>query len=223
MSRLREPKWVLILIFLSIIAAAPIVQTLRELHGNDGVIALEVFGEWPTAESLRSYEEKMEGANWAAQVSRRWLQFAQFTLLKEGGEKVVVGSQGWYFFKPGLNYMLLRHDSTHASDATNDPVAAIVDFRNQLEARGFRLLVLPIPNKESIYPDRVTPRAKNLRSVMAPRTREVLEGLSRAGVEVVDLFKEFSEVRRRDGPSAKTPLYLAQDTHWSPAGVALAA
>jgi len=223
MKRLRDPNWVLILLFLGIVAAVPIVQTIVEMRGDEGVLALDLFSEWPTAENLRSFEHKLDAANWAGRLSRPWLQFAQFAWLKEGGEKVVVGSQGWYFFKPGLNYMLARSDAAHPPNATNDPVAAIVDFRDQLAARGVRLLVMPIPNKDSIYPDRLTSRAKTLRGVVTPRTREVLEKLQAAGVEVVDLFKEFIAARQKSGVNPEAPLYLAQDTHWSPAGVALAA
>lgn len=119
--------------------------------------------------------------------------------------------------------MLARPETAQPLNATNDPVAAIVDFRDQLAARGIRLLVMPVPNKESIYPDRLTSRAEGLPGVLTPRTREVLEGLRAADVEVVDLFKEFTEARRQNGKSPETPLYLAQDTHWSPTGVALAA
>ena len=53
----------------------------------------------------------MEAANWAARVSRPWIQFAHFAWLKDGGEKAVVGCAGWYFYKPGLNYMLARRAS----------------------------------------------------------------------------------------------------------------
>lgn len=221
MKRLRDPNWVLIFLFLGIIAAVPIVQTIREASEDDGVIALEVFSEWPTAEHLRNYEDKMESASWAARVSRPWLQYAHFDWLKEGGEKAVIAPQGWYFFKPGLKYMVARADTAEPRNATNDPVAAIVDFRNQLAARGVQLLVMPVPNKDSIYPDRLTSRATPPRGILTPRTREVLEKLRGAGVEVVDLFKEFTEARQ-SGVSPETPLYLAQDTHWSPAGVALA-
>jgi hypothetical protein len=223
MKRLRDPKWVLIFIFAGIIVALPLMQTIIEASGDQGVRAVELFSEWPTAEHLRSYERNLEEANWAARVSRPWLQFAQFRLLKEGGERVVAGSQGWYFFKPGLKYMLARPEAAQVLNATNDPVAAIVDFRNQLAARGIKLLVMPVPNKDSIYPDRLTSRAKELRGIMTPRTREVLEKLNRAGVEVVDLFKEFREARWKSDLGAEAPLYLAQDTHWSPAGVNLAA
>ena len=110
-----------------------------------------------------------------------------------------------------------------AASATNDPVAAIVDFRDQLAAHGIRLVVMPVPNKESVYPDRLTSRAEPRRGVLAPRTRDLLDTLRAANVEVIDLFKEFGEARQQTGVAFQAPLYLAQDTHWSPAGVDLAA
>jgi hypothetical protein len=223
MKRLRDPKLALIVIFVAILAAVPLFQTFLEIGSDNGIGALEIFNEPPTAANLRSFEKNLEKSNWAAQLSRPWLQFASFTLLKDGGEKVIVGSSGWYFYKPGLNYMLARREILRAANPTNDPVTAIVDFRDQLATRGIHLLVMPVPNKDSIYPDRLSSRAKGLRGVISPRTQEILEKLRDANVEVIDLFKEFSDARRPTDSAPETPLYLAQDTHWSPAGVALAA
>jgi hypothetical protein len=59
--------------------------------------------------------------------------------------------------------------------------------------------------------------------VVSPRTQEIFEKLRGANVEVVDLFKEFTGARKQNRGSVETPLYLAQDTHWSPTGVTLAA
>jgi hypothetical protein len=223
MKRFRDPNWVLILLFVGIIASVPLAQALIEVRQEDGIRALELFSDWPTAANLRSYEQNIEKASWAGRLSRPWLQFAQFAWLKHGGEKVVVGSSGWYFYKPGLNYMLARPEFAKAANATNNPVAAIVDFRDQLAAYGIHLLVMPVPNKDSIYPDRLTSRAENLREALSPRTREVLDRLHAAQVEVIDLFKEFSQARQQSAATPEVPLYLQQDTHWSPAGVALAA
>lgn len=225
MKRFRDPKWVLIFVFTAVIAAAPIIQAVMEVTeaNGDGVLAFELFNAWPTSERLRSFEHKLEAANWAARVTRPIVQFAQFACLKEGGEKVVVAPNGWYFFRPGLKYMLTRPEPTRTPNTTNDPVAAIVDFRNQLASRGVHLIVMPVPNKESIYPDRLTPRAKPPHGVLTPRTREVLEKLRASGVEVVDLFKEFIEAREKNSSDPTPTLYLSQDTHWSPMGVDLAA
>ncbi len=85
MNRLRDPQWVLILMFLGIIASVPLIQMLIEAREEDGVRAFEVFGQAPTAANLRAYERSMEAANWAARVSRPWIQFAHFAWLKDGG------------------------------------------------------------------------------------------------------------------------------------------
>jgi hypothetical protein len=119
--------------------------------------------------------------------------------------------------------MLARVESSKTASATNDPFAAIVNFRDQLAARGIQLVVMPAPNKESVYPDRLTPRAKGLRGVLAPRTQHLLDRLRAANVYVIDLFKGFADARQQSGSDSQASLYLAQDTHWSPAGVEVAA
>ncbi len=223
MKRLGDPQRVLILMFLGIIAGVPLIQICIEARQQNEIRAFEVFSQAPTADNLRAYERSLESANWAARLSRPWLQFAQFAWLKDGGEKVVVGRDGWYFYKPGLNYMLARPQLAQPSKASNDPLTAIVDFRDQLAAQGIRLLVMLVPNKDSIYPERLTSRAKSGHGVLAPGTRELLVRLRMAKVEVIDLFKEFEDARQNSGSTSPIPLYLAQDTHWSPAGVDLAA
>ena len=223
MKPLRDPQWVLILMFLGIIAGVPLIQIVIETRQENGIRAFDVFNQAPTAENLRAYERSLEGANWAARLTRPPLQFAEFSWLKEGGEKAAIGRDGWYFYKPGLNYMLARPERTKPAMATNDPVAAIVDFRDQLARQGIHLLVMPVPNKETVYPDRLTRRAKPGHVVVAAGTRELLERLQAAQVEVIDLFKEFEMARQQGDSNSSVPLYLAQDTHWSPLGVDLAA
>ena len=223
MKRLQDPRWFLILMFLGIIASVPLAQVLKELRQGGEVLALEIFAQAPTSANLRSYEQSLEKANWLGRLTRPWLHFAQFRWLKDGAEKVVIGHSGWYFYKPGLNYMLARQEIQDRSNETNDPVAAIVHFRDQLAAHGIQLIVMPAPNKESIYPDRVTSRAESLRGIMAPGTKQLFARLREANVEVIDLFTVFGEVREQSASGSHNPLYLAQDTHWSPAGVALAA
>ena len=103
MKRVRDPRFALIVIFAAILAAVPLFQIFLEIGDDNGIRAFEIFNEPPTAANLRAYEKNLEKSSWAAQLSRPWLQFASFTLLKDGGEKVLVGSSGWYFYKPGLN------------------------------------------------------------------------------------------------------------------------
>lgn len=223
MNRLRDPRWSLILAFLAVIGGVPAVQLAIEAVREDRFRVLEILGQAPSAANLRAYEHGLEEANWAARAARPWMQLAQFEWLKDGGSKAIIGQDGWYFYTPGLNYLLSRPLPPDHSAAASDPLPAILDFRDQLAQRGIHLILMPAPNKESVYPDRLSPRSASLRAVMAPRTRELLDRLRAAGVEVIDLFELFARAREQDEPGAETPLYLAQDTHWSPAGVTLAA
>jgi hypothetical protein len=59
--------------------------------------------------------------------------------------------------------------------------------------------------------------------VLAPRTQDLLDRLRAAKVEVINLFQEFGQARPQTDAASPVSLYLAQDTHWSPAGVAVAA
>jgi hypothetical protein len=58
---------------------------------------------------------------------------------------------------------------------------------------------------------------------MSAPTRDLRAWLKSAHVECVDLFALFAEARSTTGASDAAPPYLTQDSHWSPAGVALAA
>lgn len=225
MKRLHDPRWFLILAFLAILAVVPLVQVVLEVRRDEGVRALEVFQQPPTAANLRAFERSLESANWAAHLTRPWIQQAQFEWLRYGGSKAVLAAEGWYFYKPGLQDLVARPSPASLAGGTNDPVTAILDFRDQLAARGIQLVLMPAPNKESIYPEHLTSAADWQPGWMAPRTRDVIARLRAANVEIIDLFRVFQEARHATGAptNAGAALYLAQDTHWTPAGVALAA
>lgn len=217
----RLPGLVVVGVFLALIAGVPLLQTAVDLREGDGVQALEVFQQRPTSINLRAYEHRLEEASVFARTLRPWFQFAQFAWLKDGGEKALIGRDGWLFYKPGFDATVARAQT--AARRTNDAVATILAFREALAARGIQLLVLPVPNKESVYPDQLTSRATPGRTVVAPATRDLLTRLASAQVECVDLFGLFADARAAASDGNASPLYLTQDSHWSPAGVALAA
>ncbi|MCI0534434.1 MAG: hypothetical protein L0Z50_04335 [Verrucomicrobiales bacterium] len=217
----RGAELALVGFFLALVAGGLLIQAVAELRQGEGVRALEVFRQKPTSANLRAYERGLEDASVVARALRPWFQFAQFNWLRDGGAKALVGRDGWLFYKPGYDDMLGRGGSV--PNSTNDPVAAIVAWRDALAARGTHLLVVPAPNKESIYPDQLTHRVASGRTVMSPTTRDVLARLKSAGVACVDLFALFAEARTNAARAGAPPLYLAQDSHWSPEGVAMAA
>ncbi len=216
----RNPERFLALVFLAVVASVPLLQLAVELRRGEDMSALEIFRQKPTSANLRAYEQGLEDASVVARAGRPLFQFAQFAWLRDGGEKAIVGRDGWLFYKPGVDDLVARGQP---AAATNDPVTAIVAFRDALAGRGMQLLVMPAPNKESIYPDRLTTRAAEGRVLVSPTTRDLLARLRAAKVECLDLFAVFAAARTREAGSAAAPLYLKQDSHWSPAGVTLAA
>jgi len=222
MKRLCNPQLGLILLFLFIVVGIPLSQAVVEACRGELPQLLEIFQRKPTAPNLRAYERNLEDASWVAAKLRPWAQYAQFAWFKDGGEKTLLGREGWVFYKPGVEYATERPGIRHSSTTAADAVSAILDFRDQLTARGIQLLVMLTPDKESVYPEKLTRRAVGLQTAMSSETQELLSRLKAADVEVVDLFELFATAKG-SRPATVPALYLARDSHWSPAGVELAA
>ena len=82
--------------------------------------------------------------------------------------------------------------------------------------------MLPVPNKESVYPEMLSRRAEGQGVFVGRQTRALLAQLAAAGIEVVNLFEVYREAKRASSATDLVGFYLAQDSHWSPAGMALA-
>ncbi len=136
--------------------------------------------------------------------------------LDQGNERALVGRDGWLFFADDVAHLVER---APGDDFFGDPERAIVAFREALAARGIALLVVPVPVKPAIHPERIG----SLRTpeIAAPVRRageaELLARLAARGVALLDLAPRFA----RD--AALAPLYLARDTHWRPEAVEIAA
>ncbi len=209
--------------FVALIGSVALIQAGAELQRGARPQVLELFARAPAPENLRTYETDMEEASVVARALRPWMQYAQFALLGDAGEKALVGRDGWIFYRPALQYLTERPPPELPNTAPGEPLQAILAFRDQLAARGIRLLVVPVPNKGSIYPEMLTGRADRGSVVVCRRSQELLDGLKAADVEVVDLFAAFRRAKQRPENRNPDPLYLRQDTHWSPAGLAVAA
>jgi hypothetical protein len=208
--------------FLAVLAVAGLVQTGAELRRGERPQALDLFDRAPTAANLHAFEHDLVESSLVVNRLRPWMQFAQFALLADAGENALASRDGWLFYRPGLRAATERPSAAPRRDGSADPFPAIKSFHDQLSARGIRLLVVPAPNKESVYPDLVARRAAGAGVVVGRPVAALLESLRAAGIEVVDLFEVFH--RARLGRSAADParLYLARDSHWSPQGMQVA-
>ncbi|MCU0913251.1 MAG: hypothetical protein MUC88_01655 [Planctomycetes bacterium] len=247
----RGPRICLTAIFLALIGVIAPSQVLLEWRAGDTPQIADLFRQMPTRANLRRLENDLESRCRLAQAVRPWVQCARFVTLQDAGDKALLGRCGWFFYRPAVQYLVepcpltsripggtpkrsLRVDSgirakpsprpaaltmPPGMESRNDVITAIVSFRDDLAQRGIKLLVMPAPNKASVYPELLCARAGAQSDPVNPTTREVLAELQQAGVEVVDLFNVYGQGREAEGAGC----YLAQDSHWSPEGMRLAA
>ncbi len=259
----RGPRVCLIVIFLALVGVVAPSQIVLDLRHGETPGIVDLFRQAPTRANLRRLESDLETRCQLAQAVRPSVQYARFVLLQDAGDQALLGRNGWFFYRPAVQCLVepvrsvpvRAYPKVPREIATNDLFAAVISFRDELAKRGIKLLVMPAPNKSSIYPEMLTIRADGTCSTPAlggepapepsrgrlgyinPTTREVLTRLKEAGVETVDLFDIYAS-----GGSAHVPVsggeanpqfairnpqsvtyYLAQDSHWSPEGMRLAA
>ncbi len=134
------------------------------------------------------------------------------------GAVVRGGSAGWLFLADELRHVetgrFWEKDWKEVSRAGVDPLPAMLDFQRRLAALGTKLLIVPVPAKAAIYPEYL---GRNIKVV--PQAA-FMHRLQQAGLNVLDLEPVFAEHRK---DPANRPLYLAQDSHWSPEGCRVAA
>ena len=243
----RGPRVCLIVIFLVLVGVVAPSQIVLDLRQGEMPEIVDLFRQTPTRGNLRRLESDLESKCRLAQAVRPSVQYARFLLFQDAGDQALLGRDGWFFYRPAVQYLVepvrsvpvrAYPETPHGVTTNEDDIfAAIISFRDDLAKRGIKLLVMPAPNKSSVYPEMLTVRATGTGGTPAlggetsgpsrgrlgyinPTTREVLATLKQAGVEIVDLFEAYTEARRKE---KDIEYYLAQDSHWSPAGIRLAA
>lgn len=105
------------------------------------------------------------------------------------------------------------------------PIHAIRSYARQLDALGVELLVVPIPTRTEVYPDRLpdVPPAPADFAGYAPGTAFFLATLAAEGIEVVDLLPALVAARDDPDDPARDRLFLDFDHHWTPRAARLAA
>jgi hypothetical protein len=182
---------------------------------------LGVFKKIPSEANLRGYEKELEESSKAAEWLRPIFRRLRWLVMRDLGDKAVATADGWAYYGPNLRYMGEGYFRDGKPEIPgDDPAGTIVDFAAQLRRRGIALLVVPVPSKPSIAPER-------LRRGLAPsldlsvHTRRFMDELRGRGIDVFDLFTPFVR-EQRDRPD-RPRLYLAADTHWTGDGARLAA
>jgi len=212
----------LIAVFIVALCSAGLSQLILDLVGGKTPQVARLFMQKPTKANLRAFEADLQDNCQLAKRLRPWMQYARFMILGELGDEVVAGRCGWLFYKPAVQY-LIEPGPPQTDESQGDIFSAVISFHDQLANRGIQLILVPVPNKASVYPDMLTPRARTPDIAVSCRALETISRLRQAGIEVVDLFAVFGQARAALPHEHTATYYLSQDSHWSPSGVQLAA
>ncbi len=171
---------------------------------------------------------------WAAEPSPNAsplaTRFAALAAKAEAGERAAVeGKDGWLFLTAELRHLgvgafwgkAAAGVSRSARPDAADPLPAILDFQKQLRQAGIDLILMPVPAKAAIYPDKVIDATS-----AGPENRgagnadeEFLKLCAQSGVKALDLAPAYSAARTNDTES----VYCRTDSHWSGRGCRIAA
>jgi hypothetical protein len=230
----------LIALFLVTITTVPAIQLAAELRTakpSGGVATFDIYKVLPAWARLRAVRNPVdlwhllpraadlkaaEKAIESESVVSAWLlprvQSLLTTKLRTGNEQVYLGRDAWLFYRPDVDYITgppflagsqVRHRA-RVEQVQPDPVKAIVDFRNQLTARGIDLVTMPVTMKPGVEANKLSARANENIPLQNTSFLEFKTRLEEAGVRVFDPGPPL--MQRKTG----TALYLENDTHWRP-------
>ncbi|MCQ2353020.1 MAG: hypothetical protein MJ033_06035 [Victivallaceae bacterium] len=144
-------------------------------------------------------------------------------LAAEALKKVTPGTitmkdpNGWLYSRNELEHLskgaLGNGDVIKKSTAkrNQDPIPALVKFKDDLNALGIQLILVPVPPKAAIHPFTGLQKAEAMRYL-----KPFYEELRAKGIDVLDLSDAFLK-------SGNENVYCRTDAHWSSAGIEIAA
>lgn len=233
----------LILVFLFIILSVPAIQLAVEIRAPQTERWLGTFNiykaypAWekirtvrsprdlwhllPRAAELKAIEEELERESVVSEWLLPRVQSVLTGTLRAGTEQVYLGQEGWLFYRPDVDYVTgapfldpatIRRRALAAA-VQPDPLKAIVDFRDQLAARGIELVAVPVPMKPGVEAEKLSGRAGQDLILQNPSFSEFETRMQKAGIR---LFDPASVLAEQKAVAAKAPLFLQTDTHWRP-------
>jgi hypothetical protein len=177
--------------------------------------------------SIEMYEKQLEERSLLTRQllgpTQHWLT----DLAGLGNEKAYVGRDGWLFYRPDVDYLTgqgfleptvlhrrIMGGKQNLAPPQPDPRPAILELHAQLSGRGIKLILMPMPSKSAIHPERLSSRFDGSKDVLEnasfPRFKQEMEA---AGVLVFDPAPIMSFRKNAANSAAQ---FLRTDTHWSP-------
>lgn len=243
-------SWLVALVFMLMLLVPPLYEHVkpRDVEEIGKAPLVELFTTKGANEKLIDHLHRVEGklddSSYSANL-RMGVQQYLTTRFGQGTRKVFIGHEGWLFYQPDLRaltgfgplkpepFSVMKDPELAKLPHTRD---VLLNFTKQLEERGVKLLLVPLPLKPMIYPEYVAPSIQR-EWITHPDAPAYYEELREAGLDVLDLTEPLAKIRskrryvyvREPDPRDKEAVqqaildakemketFLKQDTHWTP-------
>ena len=231
--------WILVLQFVPVIYAVPIIQALHDSPGSQsgmdarrgrvarlfmpprqpvepesGLVARVLHRNRALLSEMNRLEDDLEDRSLIAQLLRPPAQYLLAGHLGAGNEQAYPGRSSWLFYRQDLDYLTSARPWDKARQA-------ILHVKAQLDARGIQFILMPTPVKPTVHPEQFSRHFDGWPGgPLQPASYSTLiEALERDGTLVFDPAKLLVQAKQETG----TPQYLMTDTHWQPDAVQLTA
>jgi hypothetical protein len=141
-----------------------------------------------------------------------------------GPEEIAGSDAGWYMTRKSLDtllsgtYWASAEEKWHSRLIERGALDAIVSYSEALRDRGIDLLLVPVPTKILLYPDRLlgTDAYSDLDETIRLDRKffEFYRLLRERGVDVLDIYPDLARRVRE----VEEPIYREDDHHWSSYG-----
>jgi alginate O-acetyltransferase complex protein AlgJ len=183
--------------------------------------------------SMQAVEDSLDRESVLVRYLLPSVQAATTRVLRAGNEQVILGRGDWLFFADDVEFVTgppfldraVLHRRVIAGDERTaapqpDPMVAIETLAAQLRDRGIRLVLLPVPVKPMLLPERLTRRGAGAPLPIENRSwPDFVARIEALGIELVDPAPALVAAHERDGAE----IFLRGDTHWTPAAMAAVA
>lgn len=171
--------------------------------------------------AIKSFETSLEDSSAIGSEARPPMLDGLLSFGGAGSEEAYVGRDGWLFYRPDVDALVMSSPGGKAA------ARGIAGFAAQLAARGVRLVVVPVPGKASIHPGKI---ASGAATFAAPPVPAVLFGLSgdlaaawrekkNADLSMMPRVVDPSEMLWQRKKSSGADQFLRTDSHWTPSAM----
>ena len=190
----------------------PAIRTRSQIRAPEITVDNVVSGLW-----MSKKERELQEASpivWA--LRGHWNELRYRAGIPQS-DRVTFGDDEWFFISSSV-----RPNNEGFEKATEKRRKVFAEVRDTVRAAGAELVMVILPDKARIYPDKVFPGGR-LPADKVDNYATILAELDELGIARVDLATPMRAARAAvvsDKPQDQ--LYYARDTHWRPGGALIA-